>query len=129
VGAYDSHFTGHIDITPPLTWVQIRNTQAGPLNDLRIRTTETVADTPTGTVTTVTGEAIVPLTEYGAYGGYHIHTELQAIIDGFPKHQFAGAIEAHPQDPGGDPWRYIVRDRTVVRQVPQTTWIDSKEQQ
>ncbi|MFJ9771189.1 DUF6205 family protein [Kitasatospora sp. NPDC101157] len=129
MGAYDSYFTGHITIAPPLTWAQIRNSTAGPLNDLRIGTAETVDHTPTGKVTTVIGEAIVPLTEYGAYGGHHIHTELQAIIDGFPEHQFAGAIEARPQDPGGDPWRYIVRDRTVIRQVPKTTWIDSEEQQ
>lgn len=128
MGAYDSHFTGRITITPPLTWAQIKNNTANGLQDLKLITTETVTDTPTGQTKAITGDAIVPLTS-SAYSGYNIHTELQSLLDAYPRNEFAGAIEARPEDPHGDPWRYIIRDRTVIRQEPRTTWVDSEYQQ
>jgi hypothetical protein len=128
MGAYDSHFTGRIDITPPLTWAQIKNNTANGLQDLQLVTTETIQDTPTGQIKVITGDAIIPLTT-SAYSGYEIHVELQSMLDAFPGHEFTGTIGARPEDLHGDPWRYIIRDRTVIRQKPQTTWVDSDEQQ
>jgi hypothetical protein len=128
MGAYDSHFTGRIAINPPLTWAQIKNHTANGLQDLKLITTETVTDTPTGQTKVITGDAIVPLTS-SAYSGYEIHAELQSLIDAYPRNEFTGTIEARPEDPHGDPWRYIIRGRRVVQQHPQTTWVDSKEQQ
>jgi hypothetical protein len=127
MGAYDSHFTGRIDITPPLTWAQIKNSAANGLQDLKLIVGETTADTPTGQTKTITGDAITPLTS-SPYAGIDIHGELQSLLDAFPHHEFTGTIAARPEDPHGDPWRYIIRNRTVIRQEPQTTWIDSKDQ-
>lgn len=120
---YDSRHTGHVTITPPLTWAEIRNSTAGPLKDLRVEVTETVEDTPTGRITVATGDAIVPITG-GSYSGYEIQAELQSIIDEFPGHDFAGSIEVRPEDPDGTPWRFIIRGRTVVRQVARYEWHD-----
>jgi len=123
MGAYDSHHTGRIMIAPPLTWAEIRSATAGPLQDLHVGTTETVQDTPTGRLTAITGDAIVPLTS-SPYSGYWIQAELQSIIDAFPAHDFAGSIEARPEDPSGMPWRFIIRDRIVVRQEARYDWHD-----
>lgn len=128
MGAYDSYFTGRITIAPPLTWGQIINNTARVLKDLRLATTETVEDTPTGRITTITSNMIEPIARF-AYNGHDIHAELQSLIDAFPDNEFTGTITADPEDPHGDPWRYIIRGRTVVRQEPQTTWVDSEYQQ
>jgi hypothetical protein len=128
MGAYDSHFTGRIDITPPLTWAQIKNSTADELRDLRLVTIEAAEDTPTGQIRVITGEAIVP-SRTSPCGGHEIHSELQSVLDAFPDHEFTGAIEARPEDPHGTPWRYVIRGRTVVRQEPAITWVDSEVQQ
>lgn len=123
MGAYDSRHTGNIVITPPLTWAQIKNNTAQGLQDLRLFLNETVQDTPTGQSTIITSHAIVPAVS-GSYSGYDIQTELQSIIDAFPANEFDGSIEARPEDPSGAPWRFIIRDRTVIRQVARYEWHD-----
>ena len=126
MGAYDSHHTGEITIAPPLTWAQIKNNKAHGFQDLKLITEETVTETETGRSTIVTGVAIVPAHTY-SYNGRWIREELQSVIDAFPGHEFAGAITARPDDPDGLPWRYIIRDRTVIQQNAQYAWVDQEQ--
>lgn len=117
---YESHWTGQVRIEPPLTWAEIKTSTSPGLQDLKLLLDETVEDTPTGEIRTVTASVIEPLA--GAYNGYIVQPELQTVIDAHPSHEFVGAIEARPLDPGGTPWRYVVQGRTVVRQEPRTVW-------
>lgn len=118
---YASHWTGEVTITPPLTWAEIRNSTK--LSDLQFRLDETVEDTDIGRTTVTTAVAIGPL-DMGTYNGYHVDVELQTVINAYPSHAFEGAIKAVPEDPDGDPWRYVIRGRRVVRQVPVVEWRD-----
>lgn len=121
---YESHWTGEVQIAPPLTWGEIKSPRSPGLQDLKLRLDEMVEDTPTGQIRTVTAPAVEPLTT-DAFNGYDIEIELQALVDAHPAHEFTGAIEARPLDPGGTAWRYIVRDRRVVQQVPSVVWQDA----
>lgn len=118
---YESHWTGQVHITPPLTWAEIKNDRSDGFQDLKLRLDEHVENTLTGQVSIVTASVISPLTA-GAYSGYDVESELQSVIDAHPGHEFTGVIEAKPLDPGGTPWRYAVQGRTVVRQEPTTVW-------
>lgn len=123
---YESHWSGEIRITPPLTWAEIKSSRSPGLQDVRLRLDEQVEDTPTGQIRTVTSAAITP-TSGSAYNGYAVGEELQAIVDAHPQHAFTGAIVARPLDPHGNPWRYVVLDRLVVRQEARLTWPDGTE--
>lgn len=126
---YESHWSGEIRITPPLSWQEIRT---GPgLQDLSLRLDEEVVDTETGQVRTVSTTAVVPR-ESGAYNGYGIEDELQALLDAHPDHQFSGAIVARPVDSDGGLFRYTVTksaltNQRVVREVPRIVWPDGAE--
>lgn len=117
---YESHWTGQVRIEPPLTWGEIKSSNCPRFNDLALRLDESTEDTLTGQIRIVTAPAVAPLA--GTFNGYDIETELQSLIDAHPSHEFTGAIEARPLDPGGTPWRYVVQGRTVVRQEPRTVW-------
>ncbi|MEC4016049.1 DUF6205 family protein [Streptomyces sp. H27-D2] len=121
---YESHWTGEVRISPPLTWAEIRDSRSPGLQDLKLRLTETVVDTATGQITTVAAIGIVPLTAE-AYNGYTIEEELQSLLDAHPQHEFVGAITA--RGPEGNHWRYVVRDRRVERQEARLVWPDGEE--
>lgn len=125
MGAYDSHFTGTFTISPPLTWGEIRSIRSPGLQDLRLELDEVVTETDTGQTRVVTGVAVVPITA-GPYSGMSIQEELQALLDAHPSHEFLGEIAARPEDPHGEPWRYVIRDRRVIRQVPVLGWRDAE---
>lgn len=118
---YESHWTGEVRIEPPLSWAEIRSVRSPGLQDVKLELHEQTEDTPTGQIRTVTAVAVRPLVS-GAFNGYSIQEELQALVDAHPSHEFTGAIEARPLDPGGTPWRYIVQARKAVRQEPLTVW-------
>lgn len=126
---YESHWSGEIRITPPLTWADIKR---GPgLQDVTLRLDETVEETPTGQVRTVTANAITPISG-GAYNGYDIETEIQAVVNAHPDHQFSGAIVGRPVDSDGTTFRYTVTksaltNQRVVREVPRIVWPDGTE--
>lgn len=125
MGGYDSHFIGRFTISPPLTWGEIRSVRSPGLQDLRLELDEVVTETATGQTKVVTGIAVVPITR-SPYNGIAIEEELQALLDAHPSHEFLGEIAARPEDPSGEPWRYIVRDRRAVRQVPVLGWRDAE---
>ena len=120
---YASHWTGEVRIEPALSWAEIRATQSAGLQDVKLRLNEHTENTLTGQTRIIHAVAVEPATR-DAFNGYYIKAELQALVDYHGSHEFTGEIEARPEDPAGTPWRYIVRDRRVVRQVPQTVWQD-----
>lgn len=126
MGAYDSYFTGQFDITPPLTWAEIRDSRSPGLQDLRLGLDEHVVETATGRTVVITGTVVVPITS-SPYRGMAIEAELQSLLDAHPSHAFEGVIHASPEDPDGDPWRYVIRGRRVVRQVPVVEWRDDPD--
>lgn len=123
--SYESHWSGEIRITPPLTWAEIKR---GPgIQDVKLRLDEQVEDTDTGQVRTIAAVAVGPLVTGQAFSGYAVEEELQQVIDAHPLHVFSGVIVARPLDPDGTPWRYVVLDRIVVRQEPRIVWPDGTE--
>jgi hypothetical protein len=122
--SYESHWSGEIRITPPLTWAEIKQTP--DVKDVKLQTDERTEDTPTGYVCAVTAVAIVPSVSW-AFNGYEIAEEVQAIIDAHPSHQFSGAITARPTDPDGVTFRYVVLDRIAVEQHARLSWPDGTE--
>jgi hypothetical protein len=122
---YESHWTGEVRIQPPLSWAEIRAVKSPGLHDVKLRLHEETEDTPTGQIRNVTAIAVQPATS-GAFNGYSIQKELQALVDAHRSHEFTGSIEARPLDPGGTPWRYVIRDRRVVRQEPRIVWTDEE---
>ena len=126
MGAYDSHFSGEIRITPPLTWAQIRSAPYPALRDVALGIDERAEDTPTGQIRTIVAPGITPIRR-SAYNGSDIEAEIQAVIDAYPDHEFTGTITAEPEDPGGTPWRYVIQGRQVVRQEARLVWPDDSE--
>lgn len=126
MGGYDSRHTGSITITPPLTWAHTKHDTLQNLRDLKLFTEETRTETESGITAIITAAAIVPAYGY-SYNGHEIREELQSAIDAFPDHQFTGAITARPDDPDGMPWRYTIRDRTVIRQTARYEWADEAQ--
>lgn len=126
MGAYDSHFTGAIRINPPLTWEEVRSSRYPVLHDVSLQLSERTEDTPTGQIKAIGVVAITPVRP-SPYSGYAVETEIQAVINGFPDHEFTGTITAEPEYPGGTPWRYIIQGRQVVRQEARLVWPDDGE--
>jgi len=119
-------YTGAITITPPLSWAEIRN---GPrLRDVRLRITETSADTDTGRTTTATADAVLPLEDGDCVGG-DVAEDIQAIVDHYGRlgHEFAGHIQCDyptgmvgPDEPNRE--RYVVAGGRVQTVTPRLVW-------
>lgn len=126
---YDNRFTGAITITPPLTRPQIHEVQNGKLarlTDVKLRIVKAEVESEDGETVTIrkTADAIVPLDM--TYSGHHVAEDVQALIDHFTGHEFAGHIQVQ-WDPGFEdpiPTRYVVRDRRVVEVRPTLVWPD-----
>lgn len=118
---YESRWSGEVRIDPPLTWAEIKNSPVA-FHDLKLRLDETVEDTATGQVRTVTAAAIAPLTTE-AYNGYAIEDELAAFAETYSAtHTLAGRIQA--RGPDSDQWAYSVDGPSVTRIEPTLTWPD-----
>lgn len=123
MGAYDSRFTGQFDITPPLSWAEIRDSKSPGLQDLRLGLDEDTINSETGRTTIITATVVLPLTA-SPYNGMAIQAELQSLLDAHPTHEFTGVITAQTEDPTGGQFRFVIRDRRVIRQVPVAEWQD-----
>jgi len=120
---YSNHFTGAITITPPLTRKQIRDAHHENFKDIRFRIVEQHVESEDGDTVTVrtTADAIIPLDM--DYSGYNLMDEIQAIVDQFGEHEFAGFIEARWESGFGEPpSRFIVQDGRVVQIDAQYRW-------
>lgn len=127
--SYSNRYSGEITITPPLNVAEIRGFTA--LYDwsdsfdahLRIDRDESVAVEGESVLITITETADAIVGPDEPCNGHDVQAQIQAIIDMFPGHEFAGHIQVD-WDPGfGEPpVRYVVRDRRVVEVKPQMVW-------
>jgi len=117
---YDTSHTGHITITPPLTWAEVRSAAVN-VGDVRLVLDENTTDTDHGRTTVITATGITPLTNE-SYKGYAVQSEIQRLVDAHPEHEFAGRIDCQGAD--GELWRYVIRGREVVRVEPRIVWPD-----
>ena len=127
---YTTTVNGEIDITPPLSWQEIKASPFAP-NDthgdynVRLRIDETSIDTDDGTLLRRSAPALVPAWEE-AFKAYHLVEHVQTAIDAFPGHLFSGRLECEGEDTG-DLWRVVVRDGRAVKVEPRIVWPDEPE--
>lgn len=119
--SYPTHHTGHITITPPLTWGEIR--ESPRLVDTALPLTTSRVHDEHGYHDRVLAETVAPRTN-GEYSGYQVLSELKALIAAHPGHAFTGHIECI--GPDGDMWRYVARGNTVRRVEPRIVWPDEE---
>lgn len=123
---YANHYTGGITITPPLKRREISGFLSGPhiLTDVELRIKRSQIESEDGeeVTTRMTADAIIPFSM--AYSGHQIPTDVMAVIDHFPDHEFGGYIEVQ-WDPGfrdPAPTRYMIEKRTLVEVRPTLVW-------
>jgi hypothetical protein len=114
----DNTWSDRVTITPPLTWRECRLTPG--VQDVKLDIHE--EDGPDGRI--LTAVAVVPIRSSDAWAS-GTGTDLQAIIDAHPGHEFAGSLRVD-WDPGygGDALaeRWTVIERTVVHEVGRLAW-------
>ena len=128
---YTTTVDGEIDITPPLSWQEIKTSPFAP-NDtthgdfnVRLRIDETSIDTEDGALLRRCAPALVPAWEE-AFRAYNLVEHVQAAIDAFPGHVFSGRLECEGEN-AGDLWRVVVRDGRAVKVQPRIVWPDEPE--
>lgn len=122
---YYTTFDGRIEIDPPLTWEEIRETpwaDAEGFPELRIEVEEETVTTEVGEATLKKGVAVVPAQE-DPYKGYSILSTLKEILAAFPDHAFSGEIRAEGEE-AGDIWRMRIVNGKAIREDAQVTWPD-----
>ena len=135
---YSNHFSGRIEIVPPLTWGELREagldrfglTNQTPYrsrygHDVAIVVESVSEDTEQGRLTVNRGVAIEPHDD--GYSGYRIEEHVQDIVDAFPGHDFStGRIDAVGEK--GDHWRIkVMPDRRVATFYAELKWPEESE--
>jgi hypothetical protein len=129
---YSTNYTGRITISPPLAWVEFKDSPFHPDrawdagSELKFEVVEETVDTDEGQLTRRQATAVVPLTD-DSYKGYDIVEHLQRIVDAFPGREFGGYIRADGEETG-DIWQLSVVDGRAVQIRPRITWPDGTEE-
>jgi hypothetical protein len=123
---YNTSYKGAIQIEPPLTWAEIKDSPYLPDAawnkglDVKLNVVEEIVDTDEGTLTRRSADAIVPVTE-DSYKGYDIVQTVQKLIDAHPGHEFTGRFDCEGDD-SGDVWRLVVKNGRAVKVKAQIVW-------
>lgn len=130
---YYTHFTGSIEIDPPLQWKDIR--EWGPLEsrkyedpyvvlfgdgDLILEVEELQFDTDTGVSIIREGHSVTPATE-DSYKGYHVLNLIEQLAETFPDRTYTGYILAEGEA-NGDIWRVRIKDGKAVKEEAKFSW-------
>lgn len=119
----DNTWSGRVEITPPLTWQQLKTTIA--TEDVRIEQRE--EDGPLGRI--ITGVAVVP--DRPSQWGPHTGQELQSLIDQYPGHEFTGSLRVDWKPVYGEDQvlaeRWTVVERTVLQETAHLAWTTDGE--
>jgi len=112
---YNTSVTGRIEILPPLSWGQFKDSifheNSDTWTDVVFDVEEVAFETDEGLMTRIQAIAVIPASEDG-YKAYNIQEELQRLVNVFwPRHGFKGRLEGDGQD-NGDMWRLYVNDET-----------------
>jgi len=129
---YITSARGQIDVTPPLTWGQIRQSDFLPHDlggsqqlDVALVVEEASEDRDEGTLTVRLGVGVEARYQEEARN-YYLVQHLQKLIDAFPGHEFSGRLECEGEDTG-DLWRLEVQGRKAVKVQPRIVWPDGSE--
>lgn len=124
--SYGTSITGHLTITPPLTFDEIRTSPYfWPGHGVTCTMSYCRHIQPEASyVTTGAGQnrtaVAVEATNTG-HRGDDLLSDLQAVIDAHPGHEFTGHLLGMG-DSYGDMWILVVRDRRVTELHPRITW-------
>jgi hypothetical protein len=121
---YNTSVTGEIDIEPPLTWAEFKNSPFadGDELDVKLRIETETVDTDDGPLMRKTASALIPSWE-DSYKAYHLAEHVQRAIDVFPGHTFTGRLDCEGEE-NTDLWRVIIRDGRAKEIRPQIVWPD-----
>lgn len=129
---YITHANGQIDIAPPLSWAQIKDSEwmpdgphADETGDIKLVITEAEVDTADGPLFVRQAVGVIQRHE-DEPRNYYIVEQLQQLIDAFPEHEFTGRFDCEGESTS-DLWRVEIHDRKVVRVEPRIIWPDGSE--
>lgn len=130
---YYTHFSGSIEINPPLGWKDIRDwgdlqrrKYENPIinlfgqHDLVLEVEEYQIDTDTGINIVREGIAIVPASE-DSYKGYDVFNLVSKLVETFPDRIYSGHIFAEGEW-NGDIWRVRIKDGKAVKEEAKFSW-------
>lgn len=128
-----TYINGRIEINPPLTWAQIKDSAYLKANararslwpDAILDVTETTVETDEGELTRREAIAIIP-DEGTETSARTLIQDVQAIIDASPGHEFTGRFQCEGEE-NSDIWRVVIRDRRAVRVDAQIVWPEGSE--
>jgi Family of unknown function (DUF6205) len=129
---YITHVMGEFEITPPLTWQELKDSEFAPHNlkssyepDLALRVAEDSVDTDEGPLLRRTATALV-MRQIDEYRERGLVETVQRAIDSFPGHTFTGRLDCEGEE-NTDMWRVVIRDgRRAVRVEPRIVWPDEE---
>lgn len=126
---YYTSVEGEITITPPLTYVEFKDSPFNPKGteyddrmDVKLRIVEETIDTDEGQLIRRTAPEVIAASGE-AYKAYYLVEHVQKLIDNHPDHQFTGRLECNGEE-SGDLWRCVIRDGRAVKVEPQLIWPD-----
>jgi Family of unknown function (DUF6205) len=127
---YLSSVTGEVTITPPLSAAEVRESPFRPdveeRKDIVLRVQEDIVKTNEGTLTRITGTAIVPAWDE-SYKAYSLEEHLAELIRLHGHgHAFDGVLVVDGSDQG-DVWRLVVDDHQVTKETARLSWPDGSE--
>lgn len=125
---YHSRVTGELTITPPIRWVDYRDSPFRfdtDNHELSVAFREDLSDTHTDTGTTTTRSATAVTARSDDSGRfYSLLADLRDIAAGFGSdHRFDGWLVRIGEDQG-DVERYAIRGTAVITEQAQLCWPD-----
>ena len=122
---------GSVDISPALTWGQMKDlsyiAQNGKRNQSLVFEVDSEKEhTDRGVLTVKSCQTLVPS---GYSDGYYLVENLRDLIGLFPEHTFTGEFTVYPEHGlQAFPYKVVARGREAVKQVLEQVWVDSPEE-
>lgn len=129
---YYTSVRGAIQIVPPLTWAEIKESPflSSPDSEyeVQLQVDSYEQETPEGTLIVRSAAEIVPYSD-DSFKAYNIVKHMQALIDRHGAgHTFVGRFDCEGEETG-DIWRLEIHDGRAVRITPTINWPDGEVQQ
>lgn len=124
---------GRIDISPPLSWGQIKDSpylksnarKQGKWPDAIFDVVEVVYDTADGSLTKRDAIAIIP-DEDADTSARTLLNDVEAIVTAYPKHTFTGYLQCEGEE-NEDIWRVVIRNGHAKRVDAMIVWPEDSE--
>ena len=133
---HNSHFSGSVEIDPPLNWSEIRKAHELPHvtaetlprgtrnSQIVLAVNQHEENTDQGTNTVKLCYRINPFSDF--YTGFLVQEAIQSVVDAFgDDHTFSGHIEERAED---NAWhhRFAVKEGRVRKIKPVITWVEEE---